>query len=105
MPKYFFTTLFSNKDGPADPRNLSAPPPTPAPAPTILIAACELLEMMHLQRKVVEEHESCCTIKHRGTNRTDGAPNETLGTVSNLSNGVYHGQVEINKPMSASTGK
>jgi hypothetical protein len=104
MPKYFFTTLFSNKDGPAGPRNLSAPPPIPAPAHPILIAACERFEMMHLQRKVVEDHESCYIIKQRGTNRTDGAPNETLGTVSHLSNGVYDGQVERRKLVSASTG-
>ena len=104
MPKYFFTTLFSNKDWPAGPRNLSAPP-TPATVHPILIAACERFEMMHLQRKVVEEHESCYIIKQRGTNRTDGAPNETLGTVSHLSNGVYHGQVERNKLVSASTEK
>jgi len=80
-------------------------PPTPASAHPILIAACERFEMMHLQRKVVEEHESCYIIKQRGTNRTDGAPNETLGTVSHLSNGVYHGQVERNKLVSASTWK
>jgi len=32
MPKYFFTTLFSNKHGPAGPRNLSADPPPPVSA-------------------------------------------------------------------------